>query len=157
MHIFLRNNALLSAICTDVVAMAATIKSQRSIISLCSCCQIAAHLWIEGLGIVAQELLFGSVRMKHLWPSVKWLFSTCGGVSENIFAMFRVVLKHKISDYRDILTPVLIPLLYSIACQRDLLVFWNFQMGVDIYQEATMCTLFSVYPHWGLNVVDCTL
>lgn len=147
-QIYLKTNALLP-IRTDAVAMAAALKSQFSIISLCSCCQTIAHILIEGLSTVAQELLFGSVSRKQLWPSIKWLFSTCGDVSDNIFATFWVLLKHKISDHRDIQTLVLIPLSCTILLAKEiyLFVFWHFQMVVAIHQKAMMCALFSIYSH----------
>ncbi len=62
------------------VSAAATLKKQFSIISLCPCCQTTAHLSIEGLGAVAQELLLAAVSRTHLRPSIKWLFSACGSV-----------------------------------------------------------------------------
>lgn len=71
------NTDLWLPIFTDSAAVAATLKTQFSITSLCPCCQTAAHLSIEALGA---ELRLASASRRRLRPSLKWLFNACGGV-----------------------------------------------------------------------------
>lgn len=104
---------------TDAAAVAATLKSQFSIISACSCCQTIAHLSIKGLGAewLLVPRLAGSIYDPQ-WNDYLVLVDSFRN-RNNISGLFSALLKHKISDNRDSQRPVLIRLPCTVLFAKE--------------------------------------